>query len=210
MSNSQRRLHTDIAKLPEDLRRLIERLLIDGATFEDVVEALEERDGDRVTLSAVQDLFRCNPELQQKRIRRQLEVARALKKAVGNPRSGREQLVQALILTGMMRLNRREGNFEVKDAVRTHQQEENQRLRQEVLRLTQKNLSMKLKVLDVRLKNEADRRRVVKARVSDLQESILKDGAYRKLHPQVLQRIREIYGLVSESKKAPASAAQAE
>ncbi len=181
MSDSRRRLHTDIAKLPEDLRRLIERLLIDGATFEDVVEAVEERGGDRVTLSAVQDFFRRTPELQQKRIRRQLDVARALKQAVGNPRSGREQLVQALILTGMMRLNRRDGNFEVKDAVRTHEEEENQKLRQKVMVLTQRNLDMKLKVMGARLKVE-------RAEVKQAVEKAKDPDDLRK-------KIDEIYGI---------------
>lgn len=181
MSDSRRRLHTDIAKLPEDLRGLIERLLIDGATFEDVVEAVEERGDDRVTLSAVQDLFRGNPELQQRRIRRQLEVARALKKAVGNPRSGREQLVHALILTGMMRLNRRDGNFEVKDAVRSHEQEENQKLRRRVMVLTQRNLDMKLKVMDAKLKVE-------RAEVKQAVEEVKDPDDLRK-------KIDEIYGI---------------
>ncbi len=181
MTNSRPRLLSDVSQLPEELRGLVERQLIEGATFEDIVEAVNERGGCRLSLGAVQDFFRSNPGLQQKRIRRQLEVARALKKAVGNPRSGREQLVQALILTGMMRLSRRDGHFEVKDAVKGHQQEENQMLRERNLRLAQRNLAMKLKLADARLERE---RAEVKHAVEEAKDP-----------DELRKKIDEIYGI---------------
>lgn len=185
MRDRKRPLHSDVAKLPKALRREIERLLIDGATFEDVVEALEDRRGDRVTLSTVQDLFRSNLELQQKRVRKQLELARGLNKAVGDPHSARGQLVQALLLTGMMRLSRRDGHFQVKDAVKGHQEEENQKLREQNLRLSQRNLAMKLKLMDARLERE---RAEVKHAVEEVRD------------PDELRRkIDEIYGLAPVS-----------
>ena len=40
-----RHLHADVAELPADLRQMVEQMLADGATFEDVVEAVAAREG---------------------------------------------------------------------------------------------------------------------------------------------------------------------
>jgi len=38
-----RPVYSDLSELPADLQRLVERMLVEGATFEDAVDAVNER-----------------------------------------------------------------------------------------------------------------------------------------------------------------------
>ena len=80
MKRDKRIVHANVTDLPADLRQVVEQMLRDGATFEDVVDAVEERGRDRVSLVAVENYFRSNLVLQHDRARRQLATAAALKK----------------------------------------------------------------------------------------------------------------------------------
>jgi DNA-binding transcriptional regulator GbsR (MarR family) len=75
-------------------------MLIEGATFEDVVETINEHGAKRITLHAVQNYFRPDLSLQKERVKHLIEVAQSLKQAMGDPKSGKQNLVDAVLMTG--------------------------------------------------------------------------------------------------------------
>jgi hypothetical protein len=201
MDTKQKRpspLHTDVSTLPAELRALLEQLLIEGATFEDTVEAINERGGDRVTLKAVESFFRSNLPLQQQRIRRQLKTAQALKKALGNPRSGQAQIADAVLLTGLMRVTRHGSQFSFQDAMDEGYKRENLELKQQLVRLRSQKLSLERRIAFARIRTELAKWKVAQVKFWEFKRSLESDGSERKLGPETLQKIQEIYGLISQ------------
>ena len=112
--------------LPDNIKLEAERMLVNGATFEDTTEWINQRHGpehdgeaEGVTLLAVRSYFQCNSDLQTRRVRRMQEVAQKLKEALaGDPHSAQAELADAVFLTGLMGLERAGSRFTVKDAAR--------------------------------------------------------------------------------------------
>jgi hypothetical protein len=109
---------TDAAELPDELRELAERMLIEGATFEDVHEAVNERLGPNMTLQAIQNLYRGNIDLQKQRIQCQLERAQELRESFAHPESAEAQLANAAILMGLQNLTRKGADLTLRDSMR--------------------------------------------------------------------------------------------
>ncbi len=96
---------------PEKLRKLMWKMLREGASFEDTAEAINVCSDEAVSLKAVQKFFRSNPRVQQERIRHQLAAAQELKRALKNPKSAQAELAEAALFTGLMALSRRGVRF---------------------------------------------------------------------------------------------------
>jgi hypothetical protein len=97
-----------ISALSEDMRDLVSEMLGTGASFEDTAGLVNEHEDVGLTLRTVENFFRANLKLQQKRIRRQLELAQRLKTAlIKEPTSPESELAEAVLFTGLMALNRR-------------------------------------------------------------------------------------------------------
>jgi len=97
-----------ISALSEDMRDLVSEMLITGASFEDTAGLVNEHEDVGLTLRTVENFFRADLKLQQKRIRRQLELAQRLKAALlKEPASPESELAEAVLFTGLMALNRR-------------------------------------------------------------------------------------------------------
>lgn len=197
MKNRPHVRHTDVTKLPAELRRLVEQMLIEGATFQDTVQAVNERDSRGISLTAVENFFRGNLKLQQDRIRHQVTTVQALKKALGDPKSGQAQLADAALLTGLMRLNKPGSEFDIHDALKERMQREILSLKQEVLQLKKRIFLMQQRLIRARIKAEFTRWEVAKAKVRQLYHSIDVNGKAKKLGPEEIQKIQEIYGLIS-------------
>jgi hypothetical protein len=197
MKPDPRPLHTDVAQLPADLRQLVEQMLADGATFEDVVEAVAARGGAGVTLAAVETFFRGNLALQQERVRRQVEAARALKKALGNSGSSQARLAEAALLTGLMRLNRKGSEISFRDVMRARAERSNLHLKQQLLRLKVRKAVQDREWNRARLRAERARWRLTKLRIVELQRALQTEGKPTGISPEILQKIQEIYGLVT-------------
>lgn len=198
-------LCTDVAGLPGESRLLVEKMIIEGATLEDIVEAVGERGKIRVSLQAIQNFFRSRLDLQQRRIKRQLETARALKKALGDPKSGESELADAVLLTGLMRVNRHAAEFRARDAVAERFQRDNLRLRQQTAKLRQQKFNLDKRLVVMHLKTEVLKWEVVQEKLLELRRSLESQKCTKRLGPEAFQKIQEIYGLVHEpvSPKAP-------
>jgi hypothetical protein len=189
--------------LPANIKLEAERMIENGATFEDTTEWINERhapdpsresygEGEGVTLLAVRHYFQSNPELQGRRIRRMQGNAQKLKKALtGDPHSAEAELADAVFLTGLMGLERAGTRFTVKDAARHF-------LTRGSLDLKSRNLEAALRLAEERIKTEIVKREQLKQRVREVAQAIEKEGQGRELGPETLRKIQEIYGLVGQ------------
>ena len=194
---SARAYQSDVADLPDEKRRLVEQMLVEGAPFEDVVDAVNERDGDGVTLTAVENFFRGDLELQKRRARHQVESVQALKQSLGDPDSAEGQLAAAALFTGFLGLNRKSAELNLKDAERLRLLRENLSLRNRLLRLRGKREVQLMAYTKARIKLELAKWELAKGQITKLYRELQAPGQEARLGPETLQKIQEIYGLIS-------------
>lgn len=190
--------YKNVGELPEEVRELINRMLIQGSTFEDVFEAVEEIEPNNISRAAIEIYFRSNAELQQNRVRTQLETAQKLKSACADPESAQSELAEAMILTGLMGVKRATKISDSQYALRSKAQQENYRLKEQVLQLQIQKSALDSEMLKVRIRHENEKLKLVGGKVEQLQRLLERQGASKTLTPEMLRSIQEIYGIVTE------------
>ena len=191
----QARPVSDAAQLPDELRELAERLLVEGATFEDVCESVNER-GAPVTLQAIQNLYRGNLELQRRRIEFQVERARVLTEALADPDSADAQLAHAAMLTGLQSLSRKDGGISLRDAVKATLERRNILLKRDLLRMRIAREVEDKRFRKTRLHAEILKMRLTREKLLQLQRELKKPENSSTLGPVAMEKIQEIYGLL--------------
>jgi len=174
-----------------------ERLLANGATFEEATEYVnqchspeKETDPQGVTLAAVKIHFQGSFDLQKKRIRRMQEMAQALKKALrGDPHTAQAELAEAVFFTGIMGLHNAGAEFKVKDAQHDF--------------LARSGLDLKTRSTNAHLTTETLKQKRMRQAMADFQQAVQKASGGRRLGPETLQKIQEIYGLISQQPGSP-------
>ena len=190
---------TSGAVLPAEKQPLVAELLVEGATFEDVVETVNEGEGPKVTQGAVERFFRSNLELQKRRVERLVEKAEALKTSLqADPNSAERKLAEAALLTGLMRLSRGGSELSVKDVVSLRLQHDNLRLKQRILRLKERDAIQKHHINEARMRHEFEKFKLTREKARQIREHLrsLKQG--QQLGPETFVKIQEIYGLLNE------------
>lgn len=197
---------TDVGRLPDYLQKLVKRLLVQGATFQDVVDAVQETPGDGITLQAVQDYFRRDLDIQQERIKRQVAGAKALREAAGiklNPEdqklAGEIGVLDAVILTGLMRLNRDQIEMDANDARHEKLVRQNLELKRQTLRMERMRKEEYCQRERVKARAELARARLLEGKLKVLLKGLKPVEQTQRLSPQAYQQIQEVYGLI----KAP-------
>jgi len=196
VSADGRTIKNEVGDLNPDLQGLIRKMLVEGSTFENIVEAVDERGGDGITLNAVQNYFQSNLEIQKMRVRRVIESAEALLTSVDkNPRSAEARLARATFLTGYSRVHRDAALITPRDAERSRLDRENLSLKHHILIMQRKKAAQELDYSRART-------RLILLTQGKLQEEILKLQRQVKAHrpgepigPEMLQRIQQLYGL---------------
>ncbi len=191
--------HSAVSELPVELQELVKQLLIEGATFEDVVEAVNERGAEGVTLEAVEHFSRSDPGLQQQRVQWQLDTAKLLKQASDDPGSLEGQLLEAIILTGLMRVTRQGTNFDLPHAMRQRIEQENLYLKNQLLRLKVQKSVQEKSYKWARTRAEVAKAEAVESQLQKLLRALEGVQKNKKLDAQTFEKIKEIYGLI----KAP-------
>ena len=194
---SARKIVKKVDELTPEAQHALRDMLVGGSTFEDAVEAVNDLEGDTVTVHAVEKYFRSDLNLQTDRIRRQLETARRLKQALRDPESGQAELAEAVLITGLMGLRKRDEISSLQRAIRVKDQQENQRLKKDTHRLRVKKFGLDKKVLDARLRSEMAKLELLRAKVLQLKQAVDRESQDHALGPETIQRIQEIYGIVS-------------
>ncbi len=187
---------SEVAELPDALRDLIERMIVEGATFEDIYEAVNERGGPTVTLHAIQNCYRGNLELQKRRIQFQLERARQLKESFVHPDSAEAQLASAAILTGLQSLTRKGAELTLRDSMRARLERENLMLKQDLLRLKHARELEDQRLRRTKLYGDLIKWQHAKIKLGQLRRQLKQEGKAQQLGPEAMEKIQEIYGLL--------------
>jgi hypothetical protein len=194
-----RTFKNDVGHLDPDRQNLISRMLIEGSTFEDVVEAVNERGGDGITLSAVQNYFQGNLEIQAKRVRRLIESGEALLATVGkDPKSAEARLARATFLTGYLRVRRDASQISPKDAERVRVERENLSLKRRILVMQKEKAEQELKYSNARTRMILLTQEKLKEEILKLQQEAKGHRAGEPMGPEMLQKIQQLYGLACQ------------
>lgn len=191
------KVFTKLEGLPGDNLAFIEQLLVEGATFEDVVESVAEKGDLRVTPQAVRNYFRGNLDLQKRRVLRQVERAQELKKSLGDPGSAEAELAEATFFTGYLGVTRKGAELRLKDVESARLGKENLRLRNRVLRLRERKLNQDREYHRVRTDVMRKKLQLLRHKIRQLQSTMATESKANKLGPETLQKIQEIYGIVT-------------
>ncbi len=199
MSGSTRStIRTDLEGYDPALLKKIDNLLIEGATFDEVVQTMKGEPGDTISTLAVENYFRSNLDLQKERVRRMVAKLEELKAAIGNPETAEGKLAEASLFTGLMGLTRSPMYADLENV--------------HTLRLKHEKLELERTILQMREKEAEDRHRLAHAQTAyviaksekakfELRKMrdllcTLKRGD--RLDAETLNRIREIYGIIRQ------------
>jgi hypothetical protein len=195
----ERTFKNDVMDLDPEQRNLVTRLLKEGSTFEDVVEAVNARGGQCITLNAVKTYFQGNRMLQTQRARRQIEDAEALLASVDNdPKSAEARLARATFLTGYSRVNRNASVVTPREAARYRMECENLNLKHQILMMQRKKAKQDLEYSRART-------RLIEITQGKMQGDLLRLERELRAHqmgdplgPDIVQRIQQLYGLACQ------------
>lgn len=197
-----------VDQLTAEQQKALRQMLVDGATFEDAEDAVNEMEEPQITARAVERYYRSDLGLQQDRIRHQIETARKLRQALADSNSDHGDLAEAVLITGLMGLNRGGRASGAQHAFRVRGQKENTDLKKEAFRLRLKRFALDRKILKARLETEVTKRELLTRKLDELRAAVEHEGSDRQLSPDILRQIQEIYGLASSDEPAPANHAE--
>jgi hypothetical protein len=199
VASGSRSFKTNVENLGPDLQDLVCKMLTEGSTFEDVVETVNERGGDGITLNAVQNYFQGHLEVQAKRVRHLIKGAEALLATVGkNPKSAEAQLARATFLTGYLRVRRDASLITPKDAEHARMGRENLSLKRRILVMQKEKAVQELKYSHARTRMILLSQEKLKEEILKLQQEAKGQRAGEPMGPEMLQRIQQLYGLACQ------------
>jgi hypothetical protein len=189
----------DAEDLKGGLKALVDKLLKEGLTFEDVVEGVNARGGQRVTLNAVRSYFQGNRALQTQRALRQVEDAEALLASLDrNPKSAEARLARATFLTGFSRVNRNASEVTPREAARYRLECENLHLKQQILTMQRKKAKQDLEYSRARTNLIQITQGKMQGEILRLEREMRAHQAGEPIGPELLGRIRQLYGLACQ------------
>jgi hypothetical protein len=189
----------DVLNLDPGLRTLVDKMLQEGSTFEDVVEGVNARGGQRITPNAVKSYYQGNRELQTQRALRQVEDAEALLATLDkDPRSAEARLARATFLTGYSRVNRNASVVTPREAARYRMECENLNLKHQILMMQRKKAKQDLEYSQARTNLILITQSKMQGDILRLERELRAHHAGDPIGPEVLQRIQQLYGLACQ------------
>jgi hypothetical protein len=189
----------DVLELEPELKALVNRMLQEGSTFEDVAEGVNARGGRRLTLNAVKSYFQGNRELQTQRGLRQVEDAEALLASLDkDPRSAEARLARATFLTGYSRVHRNASEVTPREAARYRMECENLNLKHQILMMQRKKAEQDLEYSRARTNLIQITQGKMQGEILRLERELTAHQIGDPLAPDILQRIQQLYGLASQ------------
>ena len=189
----------DVLDLQPKEKELVHKLLKEGSTFEDVVEAVNARGGKCITLNAVKTYFQGNRMLQTQRALRQVEDAEALLASVDkDPKSAEARLARATFLTGYSRVNRNASVVTAKEAARYRMECDNLNLKHQILMMQRKKAYQDLEYSRARTRLIEITQGKMKADLLRLERELTAHQPGEPLRPDIVQRIQQLYGLACQ------------
>ena len=191
---------TDVHALGEELEKVVWSMLENGHDFDETAAYINQvhkpkhpGESHGITLEAVKRYFRGSKQLQARRVKRMQELTQEIKKElVGNPDAATADVIDAIIFTGLMGLDRDAMPAGVSEAAKHY--------------VACQALRMKQRMHNEKVRTERVQRRVMKRKLEDLTRTLKQESGGRALGPETLERIREIYGLFAKPVGPPGSA----
>jgi len=182
----------------QNVQELVDKLLTEGSTFEEVVEAANEQDLRGVTLNAVKTYFQGNPKLQAKRVHYLVETSESLFKGLGDPESAEARLAKAAFLTGYLNLYQDAAPITLKDAEHARIERANLNLKHKLLVVQRDKARQALQYSQERTRFLVLTQEKLREEIATLQQDAKRQQAGEPLGPAMLQRIQQIYGLTCQ------------
>jgi hypothetical protein len=193
---SERKVVSDVKELAPGLKGLVDKMLEEGSTFEDVVEGVNARGRQQITLNAVKTHFQGDRGLQTRRALRQVEDTEALLASLGkDPKSAEARLARATFLTGYSRVNRNASVVTPREAARYRMECENLNLKHQILVMQRKRAQQDLEYSRARTNLLQITQSKMKGEILRLERELQAHRAGDPIGPEVLQRIQQLYGL---------------
>jgi hypothetical protein len=190
---------TDVKALGPELEKLVSTMLGEGSTVEDVVEAINERGGDRITLQAVQNYFQGNPKLQAQRVHNIVAGSDELLATIDkDPESALAQLARATFMTGYLRLHREAALITPKDAEHARLERLTQSLKRQLLVVQKGRAVLALKLMRAQTQLILLNQEKVREEIWKLQQQAKAHRPGEPMGPEMLERIQQLYGLASQ------------
>jgi hypothetical protein len=196
-TGSEKRVKHPIAD-NKTAKDLVEKLLTEGSTFEEVVEAANEQALPGVTLNAVKTYFQGNPKLQAQRVHYLVETSESLFKGLGDPESAEARLAKAAFLTGYLNLYQDAEPITLKDAEHARIERANLNLKHKLLVVQRDKARQALNYSEERIRILVLMQQKLKEEIGTLQQDAKRQQAGEPLGPAMLQRIQQIYGLTCQ------------
>ncbi len=182
-----------------DLQRLVDKLLTEGSTFEDVVESARECGAKELTINAVRSYFLGSGKIQALRVRYMAETSESLMKGLGDDADTAEaRLAKATMLTGLMNLHERVAPVTPKDAEHDRMERVNQNLKRQLFVVQRDKARQALRYTEEKIRVLRVSQQKVKEEIATLQKDAERHQAGEPLGPAMLQRIQQIYGLTCQ------------
>ncbi|HTV56333.1 MAG TPA: hypothetical protein VMI06_15630 [Terriglobia bacterium] len=189
---------TDVDHLPGGLHKVVDGMLIKGSKFQDIVEAVNGTGIATISLAAIELYFRSNVKLQQERVKFHMKTAHDLTRSCMDPKSAQSNLAEALILTGLVSLSMGGAATNLQQATRAKDQNENFRLKEETFRLRMRKFVLDRRMMRARLKAEEAKLKLIASKISQVARELERSEGANTLSPEMIQRIQEVYGIVSD------------
>ena len=183
------------ATIPVRLQRRARRLLAAGATFEETLHELHRRGAEQLTLEAVQDFFRSNPEVQRERVERRRQAVDGLREALIGPDCLHRRLAEAALFIGLTELTTPHGLY--------CSQLNNCRLQIHTQRLKRQRAALGERVAHTRLKLATVRWEMARLTLADLERELTQQLQHYHLPLPALSTLRKIHALMGSPTAAP-------
>ncbi len=195
--------------LSAEQEKAARKLLIDGATFETVALTFLAR-GQLVRREAIENYFLADPKLAGERAQHMMKVAREIRKAIpgGDPED--LELADAVIATGLLGLHREQAKLELKDALRRRQERQIGSLRAQITRMKARNEAAINERIRAHTRLLNTQRQKALRQLEELESKVGRADDDKRLNEEVIQQIREIYGLIEPPIVPPIGAPQIE
>ena len=197
------------ADLTPDQEQTARQMLIEGATFEDVVFTLRAR-GQSAEQPAVENYFRSHPELHALRAQHLVEIAREIRRRTGEGDPEDVEFADAVVMTGLLRMNRSVALLDVNDALRRKYERENSRLRQQKLRLEAQHAELRRDFMRARTRLLSAQWKKARGKLKEAGDALARAEEARTLNPEIAATIQEVYGLVQAPPIPPLGAPEYE
>ncbi len=192
-----------VERLSENLRALVEKTLLEGGTLEDAAERVAEAGGPEILPDAVARFFNSRADLQVGRVMGMMAAVDEIKAGATDPTSVEARMVDAAIMQGLQRVERKTARLSAAQAVNARVQRENFRLRQDLLKLRVQKQQKEELLMTRRADHEIERTRLLRVQIRQLVKLMETDK--KDLKPALIDKIHEVYGL-AEMPEVPVAA----